>query len=250
MKSKFLTLAFVAIASAASAQVSLKADLVSWGEDIPGLTLKSAGKGEPVTALAFRYSKPVRYSGPEVMEIHQDPAAAAKATEGSQNTAAIPPELQELRKKDPTLVALAKVPAGSTRVTVLIAPLSAGTYQTYVIDDDPTKLPLGQLRILNYSPLKIAMRCNGKAMKEMKTKEAFIVPPQPDGQVVYELAYDNKGTWKMQENNLLSVNPKEQVQLIVLKSDAGFFTNSDGGRSGFLQKVVLRRPAEDAAVTP
>jgi hypothetical protein len=249
MKSKLLTLVFAVIATAASAQVSLKADLVSWGEDIPGLTLKSAGKGEPVTALAFRYSTPVRYSGPEVMEIHQDPATAAKATEASQNTAPIPPELLERRKKEPTLVALAKLPAGSRRVTVLIAPASSGTYQTYVIDDDPTKLPLGELRILNYSPVKIAMRCNGKAVKEMKTKDSFVVPPQQDGQVVYELAYDNKGKWKMQENNLLSVNPKEQVQLIVLKSDADFFTNSDGGRSGFLQKVVLRRPAEDA-VTP
>ncbi|HEY1120838.1 MAG TPA: hypothetical protein VGE67_04525 [Haloferula sp.] len=247
MKSKLLTLAFVAIASAASAQVSLKADLVAWGADIPGLSLKSAGKGEPVTALAFRYSKPIRYSGPEVMEIHQDAASAAKATEGSQNTAAIPPELLERRKKEPTLVALAKIPAGSSRVTVLIAPASAGTYQTYVIDDDPTKLPAGKLRILNYSPVKIAMRCNGKEAKEMATKDAFVVSPQEDGQVVYELAYDNQGKWKMQENNLLAVNPKEQVQLIVLKSDADFFTNSDGGRSGFLQKVVLRRPPEDAA---
>jgi len=247
MKSKLLALVFVALASAASAQVSVKADLVAWGADIPGLTLKSAGKGEPVTALAFRYSKPIRYSGAEVMEIHQDAASAAKATEGSQNTAAIPPELMERRKKDPTLVALAKIPVGSSRVTVLIAPASAGTYQTYVIDDDPTKLPAGKLRILNYSPVKIAMRCNGKEAKEMATKDAFVVSPQPDGQVVYELAYDNNGKWKMQENNLLAVNPKEQVQLIVLKSDADFFTNSDGGRSGFLQKVVLRRPPEDAA---
>lgn len=246
MKSKLLTLVFAAIASAATAQISLKVDLVSWGADIPGLTLKSGSKGEATTALAFRYSKPISYSGPEVMEIHQDPASAAKATEGSQNTAPVPPELLARREKEPTLVALAKLPAGSRRVTVLIAPASAGTYQTQVIDDDPTKLPQGQLRILNYSPVKITMRCNGKAAKELKTRESFVVPPQ-DGQVVYELAYDNQGKWKMQENNLLAVNPKEQAQLIVLKSDADFFTNSDGSRSGFLQKVVLRRPAEDAA---
>ena len=82
----------------------------------------------------------------------------------------------------------------------------------------------------------------------MKTKESLVVPPRQDGQVIYELAYDNKGKWKMQENNLLAVNAKEQVQLIVLKSDADFFTNSDGGRSGFLQKVILRRPAADATV--
>lgn len=245
MKSKLLPLVLAVFTGTASAQVSLKADLVAWGADIPGLTLKSAGKGEPVTALAFRYSKPLSYSGPEIMEIHQDPALAAQATEGSQNTAPVPPDLLKRREKEPTLVALAKLPAGSRRVTVLIAPASAGTYQTVVIDDDPTKLPHGRLRILNYSPVKIAMRCNGKASKELKTKDDFLVAPQ-DGQVIYELAYDNKGKWKMQENNLLAVAPKEQVQLIVLKSDHEFFTSSDGSRSGFLQKVVLRR-ADDAA---
>jgi hypothetical protein len=248
MKSELtlVVVAFVAALSPAWSQVSLKADLVSWGADIPGLTVKSAGKGEPVTALAFTYSKPVAYAGPELMEIHQDPALAVKATDGAQNNADIPPELKLRREKEPTLVALAKLPVGSRRVTVLIAPASAGTYQTVVIDDDPTKLPHGQLRILNYSPVKIAMRCNGKASKEMATKESFLVPPA-NGQVIYELAYDKQGKWKIQESNLLPVNPTDQVQLIVLKSDADFFTSSDGSRSGFLQKVVLRRPAEDAA---
>lgn len=245
MRSKLLALVFVlsGFLYSASAQVTLKADLVAWGEDIPGLTLKSGGKGEAATALAFSYSQPVLYSGPEIMEIHQDPALAAKATAGSTNTAAIPPELASRREKEPTLVALAKLPVGSRRVTVLIAPASAGTYQTTVIDDDPAKLPLGQLRVLNYSPIKIAIRCNGKTTKEMTTKDAFVVPPQ-NGEVIYELAYDNNGKWKTQENNLLSVDPKEQVQLIVLKSDADFFTSSDGSRSGFLQKVVLRRKPE------
>lgn len=224
----------------------MKLDLVAWGPTLEGLSLKSGGKGEQITAQAFTYSKPVSYSGSSVMQIHQAAAAASAATDGSKNTAPIPPELAKLREKDPTIVALARLPAGSRRATVLIAPAQAGTYQTVVIDDDPTKLPFGQLRVHNYSPTKIALRCNGQATREMKIKDAMVVPPKND-QVVYELAYDNQGKWEIQENNLVSVAKDEQVQLIILKSDADFFTSSDGSRSGFLQAVTLRRPAVEAA---
>jgi len=245
--------AVVLIVSAASAiaqdSVAMKLDVVAWGADIPGLTFKAGGKGEPITALAFRYSKPVNYSGAALLQIHQDPAAAAEATEGSQNTAPIPAELAKLRATDPTVVALAKLPAGSRRATVLIAPAQAGTYQTFVIDDDPSKLPYGKLRVHNYSPFKIAVRCNGKEGMEMKTKDSFLAEPK-DGKVIYELAYDKQGAWKRQENNLIPVGEEEQVQFIVLKSDADFFTSSDGSRGGFLQTVVLRRPAKEEAQAP
>jgi hypothetical protein len=248
---RFATVALLCSSAAlAQDQVAMKLDLVAWGPTIEGLSVKAGGKGEKVTAQAFTYSKPVAYSGSAVMEIHQDPAEAAKATEGSQNAAAIPAELSKLREKDPTIVAIAKLPPGSRRATVLIAPAQSGTYQTFVIDDDPSKLPYGQLRIHNYSPIKIAMRCNGKAQKEMKTKETFLVTPE-NTKVIYELAYDSQGQWEMQENNMITVPKDEQVQLIILKSDADFFTSSDGSRSGFLQTVTLRRPAkEETPVTP
>jgi hypothetical protein len=225
--------------------VSMKVDLVSWGEDLKGLSLGSANASRPVTALAFRYSKPVSYSGAPVMEIHQETDAARKATEGSKNAAAIPPELAALRAKDPTIVAIAKMPPGSKRATVLIAPAQAGTYQTFVIDDDPSKLPFGKLRVHNYSPLTIAVRCNGKEGMQMKLKDSFMAEPK-DGQIIYELMYQKDGKWKMQENNLITVEKDEQVQFIVLQSDANFFTNSDGSRSGFLQTVTLRRAAKEA----
>lgn len=257
MKSKLPGIIAAAIAllhapaALAQDQVSMKLDLVAWGPPLAGLTVKAAGKGEPVTADSFTYTKPVSYSGPALMTIHQDPAAAAAMTEGSENKAAIPPQLAKLREKDPTVVALAKLPPGSRRATVLIAPAQAGTYQTVVIDDDPSKLPPGQLRIHNYSPIKVAVRCNGKATKELKTREAILVPPQQE-RVLYELAYDENGVWQTQENNIIRVPKDEQVQFIVLKSDDDFFTASDGSRSGFLQTVLLRRsPKEEpTAATP
>lgn len=231
---------------ASSGQVSMKLDIVSWGSDLKGLTFKTAGRGQEITALAFTYSKPITYSGPDVLEIFQDAAAAAASvgTKIVENGAPPSPELEKRRKDDPTLVAIAKLPMNSRRATVLIAPAKGGTYQTFVIDDDPSKSPYGRLRIHNYSPLRIALRCNnGKAGKELGIKDTFIVAPE-NGQVLYELAYQKDNKWKNQENNVIPVHEKEQVQLIILKSDAGFFQSSDGSRGGFLQAVVLRRQAE------
>jgi len=221
----------------------MKLDLVAWGDDVIGLTLGN-DKAKPVNAAAFRYTKAVNYSGSSVLQIHQESSAANKATEGSKNNVQLPPELAALRKDDPTVVAIAKLPVGSRRATILIAPAVAGTYQTFVIDDDPSKLPLGKLRVHNYSPLTIAVRCNGKEGMQMKLKDAFLAEPK-NGEIVYELMYQKDGKWKMQENNLIPVGADEQVQFIVLQSDNDYFTSGDGSRSGFLQTVVLRRNAKE-----
>lgn len=239
---------FLPLAAQDAGSVSMKLDIVAWGPEIGGLSFKSGDENQAVTALPFRYSKPVSYSGSALLEIHQPPEMAAKLTEASNNTAAIPPELEQRRKDKPTLVALARLPAASKRATILIAPARAGTYQTVVIDDDPSKLPPGRLRVLNYSPLKIAMGFNGTPPRAMAVRGSVLVSPREE-EITYSLAYDNAGKWKMQENNVLRVGPDEQVQFIVLKSDDDHFQSSDGSRSGFLQTVVLRRPAKDPEET-
>ena len=232
----------------------MKIDLVAWGESISGLTLKSAKTGDPVTALPFRYSKPLNYSGPTVLEIHQGSASAASTGEQPAAAASVTPNnvaavLAERRKKDPTLVALAILPSASSHATVLLAPATGGTFQPYVIDDDPSKLPYGKLRIHNLSPVPIAMRCNNKAAQVLKTKESFVVPAV-NKEVIYELAYQDNGEWTTQENNIATVTDQEQAQLVILKSDASFFTSQDGSRAGFLQSVVLRRDKNQTAAMP
>jgi hypothetical protein len=238
------------------AQVSMKIDLVAWGESISGLTLKSAKGRDPVTALAFRYSKPVSYSGPAVLEIYQGGAAGtAPAEEGAPAAAATGPikdlaaALAERRKKEPNLVSLALLPPASKHVTVLLAPAAAGTFQAYVIDDDPSKLPYGRMRIHNLSPLQIAMRCNNRPANILKTKGSVVVAPN-NNEVIYELAYQQEGAWVVQENNITTVKEGEQAQLVVLKSDNEFFTSDDGSRSGYLQTVVLRRERDGGVDAP
>jgi hypothetical protein len=246
--------------------VSLRIDFVSWGDDIQGLKL---GRGQEFTALAFRYSEPVNYSGSRILEISQTtnterdaefermredrrkrdaeaglpvpkdvpkapPAASAVAGEK------VPPAIEAARKKNPDLVALVNLPANSRRVTVLLAPGPAGTFLTQVIDDDPSRLPAGRVRIHNFSPHLIALRSPAQQPKQLKNRESYVAVPQ-DGSLIYELAYQLNGEWEIQENNLITVPPTDQVQMVILQSDAEFFTSTSGSRGGFLQTVILRR---------
>jgi len=235
----------VSTAAPTADQVALKIDLVAWGESIPNLTLKAGRNNDPVTALAFRYSKPIAYTGPRVLEISQ--ASGTPQQAAADATAQIPPELVARREDNPNLVALAMLPTDSKHVTVLLAPAAGGTFLAYVLDDDPTKLPLGRMRIHNLSPLPIALRCNNSSTSKLQPKQAAVVEPT-NQEVIYELAYQKDDAWVEQENNIATVKEDEQVQLVVLKSDATFFTSNDGSRSGYLQTVILRRSKNDVGV--
>jgi hypothetical protein len=259
-----LVLAAMPLRAQQGTGVSMKIDLVAWGNEIKGLSFKPGASKNTLTARSFRYSAPVAYSGPVVMEIYQSgttsapvaqPSAQDKAHElhplvveekSDANNQANPKqglalELAKRREKEPTLVALAALPGGTCRrATVLLGPADGGTYIAYVINDDPGKLPVGQLRVHNLSPLTIAMRCNGKPAQELKTRETLLVPATND-QLIYELAYKLGDEWKMQENNVIPVRAKEQTQMIILKSSNNFFMSSDGSSGGFLQIVTLRR---------
>jgi len=261
MKSKtliaslFAALLLFPFGSTASAQesapagttVSLKLDVVAWGDSIEGLRITTGGKDIAVRAEAFEYSNAVSYNGSNVLEISKTAGAASTSPPPAPADAEPPAnELEKRRVKNPDLVALALLPSNSRRATVLVAPGANGTYLTYVIDDDPSKLPPGNLRIHNQCSIPIAIRCNSKTSAELKLKESVVVKPV-EQVVVYELAYQKDGKWKMQENNIVRVNDTDQVQMIILKSDADFFTSSDGSRGGFLQTVVLRRGQKQMA---
>ena len=245
----------------------MRLDFVAWGDAITGLSLKAGPSKGGVTALPFRYSTPVMYSGAALMEIYKSAGGSAKSTGPAPSAEDLANELSPLiveepkaaaegdpkaktglalelakrRKKEPTLVALAQLPAsGCRRATVLLAPADGGTYTAYVIDDDPSKLPVGQMRVHNLSPLPIAIRCNGKEKKELQTRETFLVPAQ-NQQIIYEIGYKLGREWKMQENNIIPVRSNEQTQMIVLKSNNPYFMSSDGSSGGFLQIITLRR---------
>ena len=242
----------------------MKIDVVAWGDDIHGLTFKKGDSNGEITALGFRYSEPVAYSGPLVMEIYQTGSGPAKPAvvltqedkdhelmpliveeekpaAGEEARTPLAVELEKRRKENPSLVALAQLPGAScNRATILLAPASNGTFIAYVIDDEPSKLPPGKLRVHNLSPNEITLRCNGRENKEFKTRDAHVFNPANDS-IIYELAYKQRGEWIVQGNNILSIKPTDQVQMIILRSRNQFFLSSDGSSGGFLQIVTLRR---------
>ncbi len=243
--------------------VSMKIDVVAWGDEIGGLSFKAGEKSADITAQSFRYSQPVSYSGPALMEIFKngdgnikpkpqaskedlehemsplkpDPEAVAKDGQAKDGIAL---ELENRRKKTPNLVSLAVLPAGCSRATVLLAPAGDGTFVAYVIDDDPSKLPIGQLRVHNLSPYTIAMRFGDAPLKEIKPRAALLAPAEKE-EITYDLTYQVGAEWKFQEHNFLPIFPKEQIQMVVLKSNNSYFMSSDGSSGGFMQVVTLRR---------
>lgn len=245
----------------------MKIDVVAWGDEIGGLSFKAGEKSGDITARPFRYSEPVSYTGPAVMEIYKNGNGNVKQaappskedlehelkplvpvepkSEDGQPVAktGLALELANRRKKAANLVALAQLPAGCRRATVLMAPAADGTFQCYVIDDDPAKLPLGQIRIHNLCTGDIAMKCNNAAPKRLKTRESVTVPAL-DGALVYELAYQDGKEWKFQERNLIPVRPQEQTQMIILRSNNAYFRSADGSTGGALQSVTLRRSTQ------
>ena len=231
-------------------QVSMRVDFVGWGDSITGLALRATG-GTPFTAQAFRYSKAQFYSGPAVMEIYQDSGAApAAAVVPAEDLAKLPPAIKavlERRKTTPNLVALAALPAGSKRATVLMSPGPSGTYLTHVMDDDPSKLPVGRLRVHNLSPHPLALRFNGKEAHNLAVQTSCVAAPV-NQELVYELAYQVDEEWKVLENNLVAVADDEQSQMVVLKSESEIFSSSNGSRPGYLQVVLLRRSPREADV--
>lgn len=253
--------------------VSMMIDVVSWGDDIGGLSFKSGeNKGGDITARAFRYTKPIRYTGPRVLEIHKSgdggleppppmseedkeheliPLPAVEIEKaGGAAALPVPERLAQLRKENPTLVSLVNLPHRARHVTILLAPAAEGTFSGYVIEDDPAKLPLGKLRVHNLSPHTIAMQFGDGKQKEMAPRQTMLVNA-PEGYAVYKLAYKEGEEWKVQENNIIPVPRDEQSQLIVLRSTNRFFLSADGTPGGFLQLVNLRRkPVVENADAP
>jgi hypothetical protein len=249
-----------AAAQAQETPVNLRLDVVAWGDDIPGLWLNRGSARQTITARSFRYSEPIPYNGPALLEIHRSDAPAPAATTvksqddldhelkpllpepaNGETQTSIDPELERRRKDQPTLVALARLPAsGCRRATLLLAPAANGTFLCHVINDDPSLLTPGRLRVLNLSPHPIAFRHSAGESKQLQPRQSHIFPRKEET-LIYELAYQLEDEWIVQENNILSISPTEQVQMILLRSQNQTFLSSDGSSGGFLQIVTLRR---------
>lgn len=257
----FGPLLFSPLAAQDAPKVQATLDFVAWGEDLTGVEIAEGTQHVAATALAFRYSQPVKYNGTQTLSIYWNkaatppssaplkgspappsPAPAVPAKGGTPvDSDKIPDELAKRREKEPNLAAIVPLIAGASQMTILLAPGPQNSFRCYVIDDEPTRFPWGKIRVHNYAAIPIGVKMNQGKMTALKNQESVIAPTGADGSLVYELAYPKDGKWKMQENNVLQVQPNEQVHFIVLQSDASFFRSSDGSKGGFLQSVTLRR---------
>lgn len=275
MKSKalFQALLFgIATLHAQETKVAMRIDFVSWGEDLSGLEVRSGNRAAPAKALAFRYSEAFDYSGPQILtlalgegsdeaareiaeayearrrsdkaeglEVPDSPFVPREATKAADGE--IPKALALAREKDPALAALVKLPAASRRITILLAPGPDRSLIPHIFNDDPSRHPPGMVRVHNLSPHPVSLRTASGMAKELAPGKSFL-SPAPGETFAYELAYQANGAWNIQENNLISVRPTDQMHMVILRSDASFFSSSDGSRGGFMQTAFLRRAAQ------
>lgn len=252
----------------------MRVNLVSMAEEISALKLGTGSK--ETTARAFQYSQAMSYSGPQLMEISQGEVKKRKRIEFEEDDfvddeypedeelpedeppageeiapaaakGPVPPYIQARREEtnNPELVALATLPANSSVATVLMYPDSGGTFRTLVFDDDPRKLPYGQMRVHNLSPYDITLRFDREGQPViLKTGQSSIAKPRNDKVMIYELAYFKDDRWKFQERNVITVREEEQINFVVVQSGASRFQSGSGQRSGFLQTAALRRRRE------
>lgn len=257
--------------------VSMQIDFVAWGDDIKNLSCGKSHDRKQFDALAFRYSEPIDYRGPAVLELHrsassgandadeatreqalrdqqalqnpsakQKPSPQSKSPQSAQHNtivdkkSALHRELEKRRETEPTLLALIPLPPAVRRVTILLTPLTAELYRGFVINDDPSKLPFGKIRIHNLSSNLIGIQQQGKKLIELPSG-TFAMAEPIRGQFVYELSYREGKNRRIQENNLLRVPEREQCQMFIVESDHVFFQASDGTRNGKYQVVILRR---------
>jgi hypothetical protein len=277
MKSKSIFLALI-LSAAVSLQaqeegnrVSLHIDFVSWGEDLSGLEVQIGNRSTPVTALAFRYSEPFDYTGPQILslafgkdasEAEEEMAEALEAQQlpdeaegidvpdepfvpdaAPEVEGEIPQALALAREKNPSLAALVRLPANSRRVTILLAPGPERSLVPHIFNDDPARHPLGMVRVHNLSPHPVSMRTASGKVTEMMPGQSFL--PKAPGQIfAYEIAYQTDEVWKIQENNMVNVGRNEQMHMVILQNSSSFFTSTDGSRGGFMQIAFLRRQPE------
>lgn len=255
--------------------VSMHIDFISWGEDIPKLEVRDGKSSIPASALAFRYSEAIEYTGSQILALAigqgDDKAAkekseafeawrsrqkeegidfpeamlapkaimdAAEAAKGQ-----IPKALAQARERDPSLAALVKLPAMARRVTILLAPGPDRSLVPHVLHDDPERQPLGMVRVHNFSPHPISLTTGDGKTQRLEPGKNFLAP-SPGGTFAYELAYEIGGIARTQENNLVNVRPVELMHMVVLNSGSSFFSSGDGSRGGFMQTALLRRNSQ------
>lgn len=244
-----------------NSRITTRVDLVSMGEPLHGLYL-GKNKQKIATALPFRYHTTLRYKGNRIIEISQSTSSSPKEpalseedkkheskpirpedipTTAADQTDKFTKAIAKRREKNPDLVALAVVPSGARHITVLLTPAKNNTYRTTVINDGPTKLPFGKLRVHNFCEHPIFLRFDNDKPVVIPPKKNKQAAPQKNNSLRYLLGYQKGKRRIIEQNNFISVSPTEQVQMVILRSNSSFFQSANGSRGGNLQVAILRR---------
>lgn len=208
--------------------VNTEFTVVGWAGQVSELAYRKNDRLQPIDAPAFERSKVYKYSGPARMGFYlpKDPDAKPKAD-----------------SKNAAPVATVTLEPGVKRYTVLLAGKN-GNYQAQAIADDEGKFPVGNARVFNLCPMRLAIRCNQANTTTLAPGKWEILSPGADHVLAAESAYEAKGTWLRANMDYIPVPPEWQTSIFFLLSDASYFKSIDGVGSR-VQLIILREKPSD-----
>jgi hypothetical protein len=173
------------------------------------------GAGVPIKLTNVK-SRPLPYEGPASLVLYAPETAASKAP--AQGAPAAGGRAAEAGR---TTLATVALPPGVARVLVLLAPGGAGgaKYQAVAVDDDPSSMPAGSIRFLNYAGKPVTAQVGKEVVNLAKgPSKAFVVSTKgaEPAEVVVQLASEEEGGFEKAFSARLRLKPEERQTFILL----------------------------------
>ncbi|MFA6962694.1 MAG: hypothetical protein WC205_18205 [Opitutaceae bacterium] len=183
---------------------------VSCGDPVQGVFYVSGGHDEPLIAPAFARSPKQVYRGERRWVFFR--------------LEKFPGEPVSRRVEVATVI----VPDEAGRFLLLWSPAATGKYHVVALSEEEEVFPLGQARIYNATPYRVAVK-GPSAVLELAPGETRLMGG--DGRrLPMQVAYAQAGAWKLAGNNVFALNAHtRRTVLIAGGGNQSFRWTFDGG---------------------
>lgn len=239
----------IAAADPKQPQVALTFNAIGWAGNVAAsLVYKQNGKWTRLHAPMYAYSETYKYQGAALLELFvaPPPLGPTYVKDDSGEFTAIPNEKPDVIKiaEDALPVVSVALDPSLKRATLLVGE-SNGKYQIVVIRDNEEEFPPGQVRVLNFSSYRMAIRCNKTEMIALNPKESRIVKAGANEELTLEPAYEINGKWKKLTSKRLAMREGHQASHFFLQSGSNYFRAMDGQIMTALPSFTVYNRVED-----
>lgn len=186
--------------SGAPAEVSLQFRVLAWQTELPALRSASAIIAEPLEASSV--SAAFAYTGPALLRFYSGAAPA-----------------ETFQSKPPRALASVTLPQDASRVTLLTTSAGSGRYRMQALPEDGDLMPLGFLRLHNFTTLTLLVTYDGDRGVQIPPSDTAYIRPAGNATVI-RVSRQEKGRWRKLFNNVVELNPDQRGNIILAAEPA------------------------------